>query len=157
MARINRKTFYLHYKSVMDVLDDFELHIVQGLIDIFVERGVMTSERFDVYGQIMLMDELVNENKETFEIIFPLLKAGTFLRKCGTELGKLAFDIMNERPGCFEQTVYPFTFVFTICGIANCYLDWIDFGRQFPVTELAEICERTITRPLCEILVPGKE
>ena len=153
-AMINRKTFYVHYSSIADVLDDFENQIVFGFIDAIIDRKAVTSSGFDTYKYIMLMNDLVEENRKDFDIVFPFLKSGRFLRKLGAEIGKLSFRFIQERPGYFDPQAYPFSFVFTLCGLVTSYFDWIDFGMQFPITELAEISKKAIDTPLSTILTP---
>ena len=44
---INRKTFYSHYRSVADVFDDFENHLICGFIDTLVQEEVVSNKGFD--------------------------------------------------------------------------------------------------------------
>ena len=152
---INRKTFYAHYNSITDVFDDFENHIVCGFIDTLVREEVVTNHGFDSYRYIMVVDTIVEENRRDFDIIYPLIKSGSCLRKLGAEVGKLAFHFMEERPGYFDTEAYPFSLVFAICGLFTSYLDWIDFGRQFPIENLAEISTRALSTSLNSILSPS--
>lgn len=151
-AMINRKTFYVHYKSPRDVLDDLEYHIIAGFFDQMSEHEIVTAYHFKPYELILLINTLVELDRKYFDILFPYLKSGTFLRKLGAEVGRLAFRLMAERPGHFSTKVYPYSLVFAITGLLTSYFDWVDFGRQFSIEELAEISSEAMEKSIREIL-----
>ncbi len=156
-AMINRKTFYVHYNSTSDVLSDLEDLLASGFIDIITERNIVTSKNFDPEKYIMTINELVTANQHDFDIAYPFLKSGAFLHRLGSHVGQLAFRFISERPGYFDNQVYPFSLVFTLCGLVTSYFDWIDFGKQFPIEELAEISTRAVKTPLDAILSPQQK
>ena len=63
-ANINRKTFYLHYNSMEDILFDLALEISELLFEMLESNGFFTSGSFDINILIDCIDKLLNTNYE---------------------------------------------------------------------------------------------
>ena len=123
-ASVNRSTFYLHYDSVLNVLDDIENEIAEKIV-----ASLDTIDINDIYGS-------------TYNILFnltstldgiPCLKKCIFLSDNSPNIiqklkqifmEKMTDAVLSEFPNLTESDVkYPLTFASS--GIIESYLKWV--------------------------------
>ena len=64
-AQINRKTFYMHYTSIYDILDEIENEIIIDLRTI-MEQYKIKQKNFATYDLFMNLNRLLNSDLEFY-------------------------------------------------------------------------------------------
>ncbi len=152
-ALINRKTFYSHYESVEAAYADLELFIIRSYLSILERKKIIGKSFFNPSELIFTTNRLVEEDRERFELIFKYMRKGLFMRRLGSEAG---FKSIRYSTAISDQTyigVYCYTFVFAFTGLLTSYFDWIEFGRQIPIEELADTAKTALSNTFTDILV----
>ncbi|MBQ8831095.1 MAG: TetR/AcrR family transcriptional regulator [Oscillospiraceae bacterium] len=151
-AMINRKTFYMHYKSVEDAFSDIETLTINAYIARLVSAGILSSKDFKPAEFILATNAMVNENIDKFNTVYPYFKDGGFMRKFGAAIGTLAKKFAANRPLEADPEAYAFSFIFTSTGLLTSYFDWIDFGKQITIEHQSQMAANALSVPLCSVL-----
>lgn len=151
-AMINRKTFYMHYKTIEDAFSDIETLTIEAYTTRLIKLGILSSQDFKPAEFILATNLMVNENIEKFETVYPYFKDGGFMRKFGAAMGTLAQSFVTRRPFEADPEAYAFSFIFTACGLITSYFDWIDFGKQLSIERLSQMAANALSIPLRTVL-----
>ena len=151
-AMINRKTFYMHYKTVEDAFSDIETLTINAYTANLIKLGIINSQDFKPAEFILATNAMVNENIENFNTVYPYFKDGGFMRKFGATMGTLAQSFVTNRPAEADPEAYVFSFIFTACGLITSYFDWIDFGKQLTIEHLSQMASNALSIPLRTVL-----
>ena len=83
-ADVNRKTFYLHYTDVYNVLEDVEDELLEDIKNIFAKFD-MDKIKTDPYPLLLaISDGVSGSENETFnKLLFSSTISGNFMRKIG--------------------------------------------------------------------------
>lgn len=63
-ANINRKTFYLHYESMEEILFDLSIDLSDQIFESLNERGFFNPDCFDINILVESIDNIINSNYE---------------------------------------------------------------------------------------------
>ena len=74
-ANINRKTFYLHYESMEEILFDLSIEISDLLFETLNKKGYFAPDSFDINILISTIEETINTN---YEITKKLVSASSY-------------------------------------------------------------------------------
>lgn len=151
-ALLNRKTFYMHYKTIEDAFRDIEKYTIAAYIERLKNRNIISSYDFNPKEFILETNSIVIENLDSFNAVYPYFKRGTFMRHFGAEMGTLSKKYAQDRHSEAFTEAYVFSFIFTACGLLTSYFDWIDFGRQLPIEQLAQLAANALSTPLQSVL-----
>lgn len=145
-ANIDRKTFYLHYESVEDIIKEF----CKDKIIEYIEKKDLKSKLQQGFSILMLfevMNGLIAENLEIMELIsiqnennyfFNLIKKMLIDALCGNFSSYFPF-------GDTELRVYS---EFYISGIISVYRTWINNNVPLTVDKLAEMVTKVSLKGL---------
>ena len=143
-ASVNRSTFYLHYDSVLNVLEDIENEIAENLV-----TSLDAIDINDIYGS-------------TYKVLFnltstldgiPNLKKCIFLSDNSPNIiqklkqifaEKIRDAVLSEFPDISDDDLkYPLTFA--AAGIIDSYLKWVMTNDNKPIEDLiSEIGKITV-------------
>ncbi|MCR4568569.1 MAG: TetR/AcrR family transcriptional regulator [Pseudobutyrivibrio sp.] len=127
-AGINRKTFYLHYSSLDDLVSEVEEEIVEEILEAIGE----SAENFDLKGCITNFYKYL-ETRNAVQQRLLCDDHYSFFYESVTDA------VLKSKPFVkfFEVAAYP-TIVrsYTIC-ITFIYRDWLRSGKKIPFDELA--------------------
>lgn len=137
LAEINRKTFYLHYSS----LDDLVKEVEQEIVDHILQNVRMSAEQMDVAGCV---DNFYHYLDECDEVQQKLL--------CDSHYYFFYEDVTdavlksNAFFRFFEMTKHPdIVRSYSIC-ITFIYRNWLKNGRPIPLDELIEYASMIIAK-----------
>ena len=142
-ANVNRRTFYIHYRNITDILDEIESDLVDALgklvegidleapqqsaYDLFIGLNSLISVEFDYYFHLvrvdmrgMLMSRLKNVIKGMTDLLLE--------RMCRTH-------------GKSEAVIS----AFIVGGFFNMYLEWHNHPEGLSVEQAAEIASKMVT------------
>ena len=151
-ALINRKTFYCHYDSVQSSFTDMESLIIAGYINELKHKNIILMPDFSASTFIQFTHDLIQKYKQDFKTLYPYFRKGTFVRELGTALGKEVAKYVMDNPSIHDESVFIFSFVFSLTGLLVSYFDWIDSEQPVPLTHLKQTAETVFSIPLRDIL-----
>lgn len=140
-ADINRSTFYLHYNSIFEVLDDIEntaLDIIFGIINKFDPVQLPLNP----YPMLKALTEEAEISPEFNRFISDSTISSTFLpklKRCFNE--RITANMLDKFPGADRQLL-DVTVTFMTSGVLDVYVEWIRSENPMPLTDL---CKHTAT------------
>ena len=141
-AHVNRKTFYRHYRSISDVVTEFENELLSDFSDILKTSNTSIFNIGSVLGEI---SALISSNQEYF---VKLLKLNPELFSTGRVKAMLRRAIeIALRDVCVvndEQTLHALS-EFTVSGVLSLYSGWFDSGCTGSLDVITDIARRMTT------------
>ena len=121
-ADVNRKTFYLHYKSVEDVSREFESYLVQKLREVREDAsdpvcGLSASVLFTRF------QELIAQYPEIFNALFTKTVMPLYLYPLQDEIVNTYEGVLAQTHNCSPDDLRS-RVIFVISGVVSLYLDW---------------------------------
>lgn len=136
-ANVNRRTFYTHYRSITDILNEIEGDLVRAVTELvrdfdkddfksstyklFLGLNELITVEFDYYFHLvrvdmrgMLMSRLKNVIKDLVDKL----------------LGDISYEHGNESAAVSS---------FVVGGFFNCYLEWHNHPGMLPLDRAADI------------------
>lgn len=135
-ADVNRKTFYLHYTDVYNVLEDVEDELLEDIKSIFGKFD-MNKVKTDPYPLLLaISDGVSGSENETFnKLLFSSTISGNFMRKIKDMLKKELFDSYKFTVANSMKANIILSFI--VSGVVDCYRDWYLSDRSESLEELA--------------------
>lgn len=150
-AQINRKTFYRHYRSISDVITEFENELLSDFSDILKTSKTSIFDIGSVLGEI---SALISSNQDYF---VKLLKLNPELFSGGRVKAMLrrAIEIALRDLGVIqdEQTLHALS-EYTVSGVLSLYSAWFDEGCTGSLDAVTETARRMTTSGL-NGFIPG--
>ena len=141
-AQVTRKTFYRHYRSISDVVTEFENELLSDFSDILKTSNTSIFNIGSVLGEI---SALISSNQEYF---VKLLKLNPELFSTGRVKAMLRRAIeIALRDVCVvndEQTLHALS-EFTVSGVLSLYSGWFDSGCTGSLDVITDIARRMTT------------
>ena len=139
---VNRKTFYRHYRSISDVVTEFENELLSDFSDILKTSNTSIFNIGSVLGEI---SALISSKQEYF---VKLLKLNPELFSTGRVKAMLRRAIeIALRDVCVvndEQTLHALS-EFTVSGVLSLYSAWFDSGCTGSLDVITDIARRMTT------------
>ena len=140
-ANINRKTFYAHYNSVQDVIEETGNEIADNLLTLCKEM----SNDYSILNPDILfrcLNILANGNPEQFGAIFGNTRNNVILHQFTDILCRhIQSSIENTSTIELNNEAYvPFVAAFIAGGLMNTYCEW---GQKNPEVNLDEVTQLT--------------
>ena len=145
-AKINRKTFYLHYES----LDDLLLEIQNSLANNFIEKQVSYTNLEDMKYLIGLFFESANKNPLDERI----LCSGSY-RNISDRINKKVMDYRKKtNRGAFSDNEAYENIIFAYYGAnsAIIYRQWVADGKKLSLEEVKELAIKLVCHGLESIM-----
>lgn len=138
-AQINRKTFYLHYGSLDDLLEELQQEIVEN----FISRKVSYGSMKDIRSLIRLFFEHAADMPLLHE---RLMCSGSYM-PIWEKINKRIMDYRREtNRGIFGLNQYAENLVFAYYGANSTilYRQWVADGKKLSLEELIDVAEKLI-------------
>ena len=145
-AKINRKTFYLHYDS----LDDLLLEIQNSLANNFIEKQVSYTNLEDMKYLIGLFFESANKDPLDERI----LCSGSY-RNISDRINKKVMDYRKKtNRGAFSDNEAYENIIFAYYGAnsAIIYRQWVADGKKLSLEEVKELAIKLVCHGLESIM-----
>lgn len=138
-AQINRKTFYLHYKGIEDVLAELQDEIA----DNFIRRNVSYSNMKDIRHMVRVFFETAAHMPLLHE---RLLCSGSYQSVWNQINQKIMHHRMETNRGAFGMEEYAENIIFAFYGSTSTllYRQWAEDGKKLPLEELIDIATKLI-------------
>lgn len=150
-ADVNRKTFYLHYTDVYNVLEDVEDELLEDIKSIFGKFD-MNKVKTDPYPLLLaISDGVSGSENETFnKLLFSSTISGNFMRKIKDMLKKELFDSYKFTVANSMKANIILSFI--VSGVVDCYRDWYLSDRSESLEELARELSELIKHGIARYL-----
>lgn len=121
-ADINRKTFYLHYKSVEDVGIQFESQLANRVEELLQasrspKTGISPETLFRKF------QDQIDQYQDVFRALFVSDILPVYLSHIQSRLVNVFEDALRESHSCSETELHN-RVVFCMSGVVSMYLDW---------------------------------
>ena len=127
-AQVNRKTFYRHYRSISDVVTEFENELLSDFSDILGEISALISSNQEYFVKLLKL------NPE----LFSTGRVKAMLRRA-IEIALRDVCVVND-----EQTLHALS-EFTVSGVLSLYSGWFDSGCTGSLDVITDIARRMTT------------
>lgn len=140
-AQINRTTFYLHYQSVNDVMQDID-NDLKVRISSYVDAIDIDAVYESCYATFTRLTDKLNENVPLRDYIFDSCSSSAVLDKLKKVITEKTISaIIEVYPSLtYEQLKFPSTFL--IAGIADTYAEWTHSDKSVTLDELIKILSK---------------
>lgn len=137
-ARINKSTFYSHYKDIYDLSDQLETEVVTSVIEsmqhpekLFEDPVAFTKELFLGY---LSMDSLIH-------ILFSGSRSGELVRKIERHLKELIF---SSHPEYEKDPIKNIIFTYNIYGGYYSFNENRKYGETDTITTIGQITRESL-------------
>ena len=149
-AEVNRSTFYLHYETVADLLDESVEYMSNGFLKYFSENNICLRIRNSPLEELMFIKpdyiipylSYIKDNKKLFQTA--VLHSGTLqLDKNYKKLFECVFSPILMRFDVPENERH-YTMTFYINGIIALIMEWLKNNCSESIEAIADIIIRNI-------------
>lgn len=138
-ANINRKTFYLHYDSMDDILFDLTVEMADQLFDILEKRHFFDSFHIDIF--IDTLNELLSSDIELYKKILCASSYRFFSRNVKDMIKESFIRKIRNRTNLSPQ-IMNLCGEYVASGIAKLFKTWFENPQgitQHQISELAGV------------------
>ena len=133
-ADINRKTFYMHYSSIQEVLDQMENEIMEKLLNL-LDKYDFFHERFDGAAFLSSLNDIINEDLDLYKKLICANSYNLLLVKVKEILKYTIIDrLHNQVDECSEMLNLYAEFISS--GVMNMYIQWFTTSPDIPLEQL---------------------
>lgn len=135
-ANINRKTFYMHYSSIDDILDKIENETIEKFL-LILDKCDFFHDQFNEYAFFTSLNDVINED---FDFYKKLIHANSY-NFLLIKVKKILKDTLIER---FykklnnDKEVLNLYAEFTASGIMSMYIEWFNIDSKLSLEDLAK-------------------
>jgi AcrR family transcriptional regulator len=135
-ANINRKTFYMHYSSIDDILDKIENETIEKFL-LILDKCDFFHDQFNEYAFFTSLNDVINEDFDFYQKLIHANSYNFLLIK----VKKILKDTLIER---FykklnnDKEVLNLYAEFTASGIMSMYLEWFNIDSKLSLEDLAK-------------------
>ena len=142
-ANINRKTFYLHYESMEEILFDLSIEISDQIFESLNDKGFFNPDCFDVNILISTIDETIKSNYALTSKIVSANSYRFFARNIRDIIKDSFIRKIKNKVGLSE---YLMNLIgdYIASGFAKILKDWFENQGGYSSTEIAMIISSLI-------------
>lgn len=144
MAGVNRNSFYTHYSSITNILDDINTDILFQ-VDEMLNKYTYKSFREDAYPLISEFSKNLSENKFFAEYVLFSKNNSDLLRKLKDYITDRCVKQYEVESGQKSEIV-PYMVAFLVGGVFDIYGLWFTSGRNVPIQTVTEKTAEFINR-----------
>ena len=144
-AMINRKTFYLHYETLDDLLEELQ----QEIVDSFTSQNISYKSMADIKRIIRYFYEYAVKMPKLHE---RLLCSGSY-EHIGDKINERIMEYQAERyRGAFSRNIYEDNLVFAYFAPITTilYRQWVKDNKKMPLEDLIAAATRLVCGGLGE-------
>lgn len=149
-ANIDRKTFYLHYDTVEDVMLDYNRQIIERLLVLLEEYGFF-GKGFDVSCFFRAFNQIIKENMAFFQHVAMQHELAEMWDSSSRELAERITALYEERVLIKPETLYVYI-RFILAGSQEIYKEWLRGDLHFSLDELGRIAADVAFEGFCTVL-----
>lgn len=149
-AEVNRSTFYLHYETIADLLDESVAYISKGFLEYYSDNDIISNINTMPLDKLIFIKpdyiipylSYVKENKKLFQTA--VLHSGTLrLDQSYKKLFEYVFSPILNRFDVPENEQH-YTMAFYMNGITALVMEWLKNDCKESIENIADIIIRNI-------------
>ena len=150
-AEISRKTFYLHYASVDEALQELENEI-EGWVTTQLAQSDIWGNRHDLYSILSRVDLALREH-ETYSCYMESRRSRYFMMfRLKNAIAKMVKEQIRENAGTgAEEDDVEAAADFAVSGILSMYYDWLK-AQRITLRQLADKAQRLLNGGMLGLL-----
>jgi AcrR family transcriptional regulator len=154
LADINRKTFYAHYGSVYEILDELENDIIESLTDA-VETIDFSNGSYNPYA---FYEKITASAYDNFDIYEHLMKSTAHSHLLAKIKAAVKERIVDDLYGAFglDKVMLSYMVEFISAGTISVYEQWFNSDRSIKLEELSKLIGDLEVGLLSKLLVTRK-
>lgn len=136
-AGVNRRTFYMHYRNITDILDEIESELVEALGQL-VKRFDVSDFKKSTYDLFVGLNDLITVE---FNYYFHLVRVdmrGMLLSRLKSVI-KISTDQLLERVSSYNTAASKVASAFIVGGFFNTYLEWHSSRKEISIETVANL------------------
>lgn len=140
-ANINRRTFYTHYRSITDILDEIEGDLVQALTELMRNFDVK-EYRTSTYNLFMGLNDLISGE---FDYYFQLVRVdmrGMLISRLKHVIKETTDKLLAQI--CRRTDDISMISSFIVGGFFNSYLEWHNHPERLTAEQAAELASSMV-------------
>ncbi len=139
-ANIDRKTFYLHYDSIEDIIREFSEDKIRELMDMLEKDGFL-QKPFDVYLLFRDLDELLKRDIDFYEQIINTSASDFIWAQMQDLLVKAIKKVYSGIVGLTPEELEVYA-RFYASGVLAVYIAWMKGEFGFSIDKLGEVAAK---------------
>ncbi len=136
-ANIDRKTFYLHYDTIEDVMYDYARCMIDRLIELLRVQGFF-EKPFEFLLFYQVLGIVVSENMGFFQHLATLPSMDFFWEQTKGQLADAVVALYRDRVALREDVLYVYV-RFMLAGMQDVYRLWLLGKLRFSLEELGRM------------------
>lgn len=149
-ANIDRKTFYLHYDTMDDVMMDCSRQVINRLVEI-LEMQNFFQQRFNAMVFYQALGKVVCENMTFFQYIATLPNMDFFWEQSKNMITENIIEMCHDKVSV-DTNVLEVYIRFLLAGMQEVYREWLRGNLRFSLEELGRISSDISFEGFCTIL-----
>lgn len=136
LAGVNRNSFYTHYATLTNVLDDLNADVVDAVNSI-IKTHKYAEFREDPYPLMRDFSNAIAENRYFTEYLLFSRSSGDIIAKLKTKLCSHLHEIYATEHG--DDTPYSkYMIAFMVGGVIDIYCEWFSNNKDLPLSDLTK-------------------
>lgn len=145
-AEVDRKTFYLHYQSVDEILEEFYEDAL-GRLETILEQENVFGQTVDVPGFFRALNTVIAENLPLYRRLAMGAGYTYFVEKLRALLRRATEDTLRRKGGRSEAEIRLYG-EFYAAGVMRAYFAWLKGEVELTEEALTELVSRAVTQGL---------
>ena len=142
-ANINRKTFYLHYNSMEELLFDLTVEYSDQIFELLCQKGFFDVDYLNIESLIDTLDEIITNNEDMIKKIITSNSYHFFIRNIKDML-KDSFVRKLKNKTSFNEKTLNLIGDFIASGLAKIMKDWFEDPGNLTARDIATITSHLI-------------
>lgn len=139
---LNRATFYLHYKSTFELLQDLEEDLLEEVQKMIDEERAENSEPDSLAGLFEKMIDFVVDNHGICETLFLNNASSDFTGKLRDFVYRNGEEFLGKRHPEADPKIVGYALSYMALGLVGLMMHWLESGQEIPKATLVQIGER---------------
>lgn len=146
LADINRKTFYLHYCDIFDMVDNIKDVILSNFKDVLSSHNSPCANPNEPYLLMKETLEFVDKNSELLSIFLgPHINADSiFIEKMKEMMKDLCINVWNKLYPNATPKNYDYYYSFAFYGFIGLIQDWINTNKEESIDYMAKLTSEMV-------------
>ena len=136
-AGINRRTFYTHYRSISDIIDEIESDLVALLSQVVLKIDV-TDIRKSAYNVFIELNEMVAVEFDYYFSRVRMDMRGVFMTCLKEIAGEIADKLIAQNAN-LERGIAEMVSGYIVGGFFNVFVEWRTGSSNVPVEQAARL------------------
>lgn len=143
-ADVDRKTFYLHYQSPNEILEEFYAEQLDKLETAILRENVF-GQRVDIPGFFRVLNSVINENLELYRLLVKGPTYSSFETKLQDMMRREVEEQLSRRAGHLQPQEARLYSIFFASAVLAVYRDWLKGDLQVEEDRLAQMVGQTVS------------